>query len=207
MVHSSSYDEIKDIKSSKSEKYVVFVDQFLSGHSDIKKNGENFPVKDLKVYLQRLNNLFTKIENIYKCKVVIAAHPKAEYERSAFDGREIIYNKTAELISSALFVIIQYSTCFGNIVLNHKDFLNVYDKDFFSNSPQTKEYYEVIKKFFDCKQLDISDYMEVENIQDYLYKYNLEKYLAYENRFIKSEESTVDNKLFYEVVEENIQKR
>ncbi len=91
-------------------KYIVFLDQYYPKHPTLKT--EN-PEVDFDVlaqpYYESLNSFFDKIEMQYKCRVIIAGHPIANYEHNPFGGRQIIYYKTAELVSASIGVLMHYS--------------------------------------------------------------------------------------------------
>ena len=211
MIHSLSYDEVslslkKDNEILNNKPYVVFVDQYLSGHSDFVKSGFGFPVTNLMDYCNKLCALFDKIERDFSCEVIIAAHPKAEYNGNEFSGRKIINGKTNDLIKNSLFVLIQTSTCFGLITQLKKSFINIYDSNFFENVPIFRNYYIAIKNVFHCKQLDIGNKNEVDDYKSYITNYN-EFFEEYNERYVVSRKSTGEDKLFYEVVEEIVKNR
>lgn len=73
-----------------------------------------FKMKNIKpnIYYPQLCEFFQRVENQYCMPIVIAAHPKAvEYkEKKFFEGREILFNRTAELCQNAHFVLAHDST-------------------------------------------------------------------------------------------------
>ena len=206
LLHSSSLDEFllsnSELLPSNmaiNGKYVVFIDQYLTGHSDFKKCNQPYPISDATAYFSQLCYLFEKIEMDCGCKVVIAAHPKAEYKGDEFAGRKIFYGKTNILVKYSEFVIIQFSTVFGLVCLAEKKFLNIYSKEMFINLPILKNDYNSIKNIFGNKFLDISNRNEVDLFSDYLF-FNKNKYNDYVNFYINSKESVYNNCLFYEAV-------
>ena len=77
------YDDFLSTKFSQRiipEKYCVFHDEYLPHHPDFSMLGIN--TVDEKLYYKDLNIFFNLIEETYKVKVVIAAHPKAEKYKS-----------------------------------------------------------------------------------------------------------------------------
>lgn len=212
MIHAQPYDEAMLCKKQESENrkpYVVFVDQYLSGHSDFIKSGMNFPVLDLKDYCRKLCILFEKIEEDYNCEVIIAAHPKAEYKGEEFNGRAIIYGKTNSLIKDSVFVLVQTSTCLGLITALKKSFINIYDSVFFENLPSFRDYYIAIENVYHCKQLDIGNNEQVDAYKSYITEYNdnYENYENYNERYVISKNAISSDKLFYENVENIIHTR
>tara|TARA_B100001057_G_scaffold302507_1_gene302718 strand:- start:394 stop:1545 length:1152 start_codon:yes stop_codon:yes gene_type:complete len=99
-----------------NEKYSVFIDINLPYHPD---TFYSYTIDDDK-YFKSLNNFFNKYEKEYGIKVIIAAHPKSKYDNRTFDGREIYYLKTAELIKSCEHVFLHHSTAISYAVLNYK---------------------------------------------------------------------------------------
>lgn len=185
------------------EKYVVFVDQFLTGHSDFIKTGIKFPIQDKEFYFESLNTLFCNIEKEYDCPVIIAAHPKAEYTGSEFGNRKIIYNNTDDLIKDAELVIVQYSTCFSMIALYGKAFLNIYAGCFFDNVPNLKNTYNLLKNAFGCRQLNIESKIEIDDWKEYVTEYNQSVYDRYKKNYVVSDKGILD-KGFWEYVAEKI---
>lgn len=102
------------------ENYAVFLDEYYPFHPDSVLLGSN--KLDYKVYYKSLNNYFDIIEQYFKIKVVIAAHPKAIKYRTLnyFDGREIYFNKTQDLVQKSYFVITHDSTSINYAIIFRK---------------------------------------------------------------------------------------
>lgn len=111
-----------------SKPFVTFLDQYLCKHSDYEKRGI-LKVIDEEKYLNELNCFFDFIEDRYKCPVIIAAHPKAEYIGNEFNGRRIILGSTNELVKNAEFVIGHFSTAFSFVALHRKPYMIIYNDD------------------------------------------------------------------------------
>lgn len=107
--------------------YAVFLDIFLPRQSDIKF--EKRRTVDPHNYFTSLNRFFDLIEAKFAVKVVIAAHPKAQYSPETFKGRSIIYGKTAEVVRDCQFVISHHSTSIGYAVLNAAPAIFVYTQE------------------------------------------------------------------------------
>jgi hypothetical protein len=58
--------------------------------------------------------------------VVIAAHPRANYDESLFEGRAIYRLATAELVRDTEFVLAHTSTAMSYAVLNGKPLVFIY---------------------------------------------------------------------------------
>lgn len=96
------FDELPIIKSD----YFVFCDNFYPLHPDLKPLIKN---PDPLSYRNIMNKLFDMIESKYKCQVVIAAHPKADYQGTEFNGRKIIKYHTDNLVYFSKGVIMHAS--------------------------------------------------------------------------------------------------
>ena len=115
--------------------YVVFLDVYLPYHSDLKLiSGASV---NPEVYYASLNRFFALIEVKYAVKVVIAAHPRADYRTNPFDGREIYLNQTAGLVKYSDFVLTHQSTSLSYAVLNHKPIIFVYTNEMTSRCRYT----------------------------------------------------------------------
>jgi len=111
------------------KKYAVFIEEYMEGHSDFKKEGRKAPINVRKRYYRELNNFFTMIEKIYGCEVVIALHPKAEYVDNPFCGRKMIVNQTHTLIENAALCILHDSTCYPVILFFKKPYFQITTTD------------------------------------------------------------------------------
>lgn len=203
LIHSESYDEY--LKTRKllplyEKEYIVYIDGYEIGHSDYIKTGRPFPVSDAKKHLSRLNFLFDEIEGATGCKVIIAAHPKAEYRGDEFAGREIIYYKTDRLIKDAKLVILGGpTTCIGTVLMYEKDYLVIYSSEYFINLPYKKKDYQIVKEWLNCDILDIRDEKQIKHWKDYFVNYNKTVGNDYIRRFVISEKG-VENIKTYDAI-------
>jgi hypothetical protein len=108
-------------------RYVVFLDINLPFHSDLAFCGHRRidPVE----YYRSLNRFFGLLERDYEIKVVIAAHPRADYDAATFEGRQILRLVTAELVKDAEFVLSHTSTAMSYAVLNAKPLVFIYTSE------------------------------------------------------------------------------
>ena len=84
---------------------------------------------DPERYFSSLNVYFARLEAVLGIRVVIAAHPKANYQATRFDGRTIIAGRTPELVRDADLVISHHSTSISYAVLAEKPIVFVYTSD------------------------------------------------------------------------------
>ena len=211
LIHANSYDEYLGVKQNVniSNNYVVFIDDYMPGHSDFVKMKWNFPVSDSTDYYNKINKLFLKIENDLNCEIIIAAHPKAEYSGGEFNGRKIYFDKTPELVKNCVFSITEGpTTVFGLICLFKKPFLNILDEIWFENLPVLRnDFFEIPQEFGKMqKSLDISDVSQINRYNDYLF-YDEKVYEKYLNRYVVQNSSIYGGKLFYEVVESFVSRK
>ncbi|MFA7254803.1 MAG: hypothetical protein WC133_01725 [Candidatus Omnitrophota bacterium] len=166
--------------------YAVFLDIYLPYHSDHKAVG--WPSIDPHSYFFSLNRFFKILEQKYGVKIVIAAHPTADYEGETFEGREIYSGLTAELVKDADFVISHHSASLGYAVLNSKPLLFIY----------TDEMNRLYKKTIVSWMRDYADYLGVSicNIDRLnqgdpvtLGSINLECYNRYKYNFLTTTQS------------------
>ena len=73
-------------------------------------------------YYPTLRRFFDHLEKKFSVKIVIAAHPRADYgdRQDYFGGRPVIGGKTAELVRNAGFVLADASTSISYAVLFRK---------------------------------------------------------------------------------------
>jgi hypothetical protein len=108
-------------------RYAVFLDINLPSQSDLAIFG--YPQIDAGSYYRSLNRFFARLEMQHGLEVVIAAHPKADYRASTFDGRAVHRLVTAALVRDAEFVLCHISTALSYAVLNAKPVIFIYTND------------------------------------------------------------------------------
>ena len=102
----------------------VFLDEYLPFHPDYLRMRQK-PFSKYEEYYSLLCRFFKYLEDVYGSKIVIAAHPRSNYEDHPdyFDGRRVIKGKTVELVRDAGFVIAHSSTSINFAVLYKKPLL------------------------------------------------------------------------------------
>ncbi|MEW6679865.1 MAG: hypothetical protein AB1297_02430, partial [bacterium] len=116
--HTLDYDLYLNLKqnkkqnSTKSESYCVFLDEYFPFHPDFLLQGLSVPVIDPVYYYRLLNKFFDYIEKYFEVPVIIAAHPRSQYDAHPdyFRGRKIIKGNTIELVAQSKFVLAHSST-------------------------------------------------------------------------------------------------
>lgn len=188
-INSMSYDEYIISKNSVEKpvngRFIVYIDDFVVGHSDFIKLGMSLPVENSNMWYHRMRLLFDTLEELYGCPVVVAAHPKAEYKGGEFGSRSIFYGKTKLLIRDAELVVIEFSTTFAVMALFKKPFLQIYSTEYFRRLPNFfPTVYKNFQIFFHNKQFDVEKEEELAHISDYVTQYNEEAYNAYICRYV-----------------------
>jgi len=106
------------------EKYAVFLDINLPFQSDLAISG--LPAVNAISYFKSLNRFFDLLKEKNGIKVLIAAHPKANYIGNEFKERKMYRMLTAKLVKDAEYVITHTSTALSYAVLNLKSVLFIY---------------------------------------------------------------------------------
>lgn len=145
------YEKYVEANLEKQEDYIVFADEYFPTHPDFHiLLGYNAEQKDIEQYHYEMRRLFDFLENKLNKKVVIAAHPKSDYKGGEFGFRDIIKNKTMNLIAKSSLVILHRSSSISYAVLADKPILITY----------TNSYRHIIGKLFDFSY-DLSTFLEV----------------------------------------------
>ena len=119
--------------------YCVYLDEAATHHPEYALT-DNDPL-DAKDYYPVMNAFFDRIENEMGVHVIIAAHPRASYDRfpGVFGTRQILKGRTANLVSSARFVIAHASTSVSLAVICKKPVILVgfraYDRNLMGSLP------------------------------------------------------------------------
>ncbi len=153
--------------------YIVFLDEAYTHHSDIVNQGLSTGVTE-DVYGKEIRKLFDVIESKTNMEVVIALHPKAEYEDSCmFGGRKMIHGESRVLIKYCNFVIFDYSTAVSYIMLYRKKMFlyttNQIRKNMRGLLPPLQRWFA---KWVGCKVLNISNNIPENLMEDYLFCVN-----------------------------------
>ena len=184
-LHSFDYDIYLHIKSKQrtfqEDNYAVFLDEYMPFHPDYFLIGLE-PYSCAQDYYPALCDYFDKFESQHKLQIIIAAHPKSDYENHPdyFSGRQIIRGSTAELVKEAKVVLLHSSTSVNFAVLFRKPMLFL-TTHALNSSPQRKFQEPMIAHF---KQTPVNvnmPYRFEENnimpIDNDLYDDDIDKYI------------------------------
>lgn len=184
--NSGDFENNRKLSIVKEGKYIVFLDQYIPYHNDNVLNG--FKKADPKKYFASLNRCFDIIEKKYGVPIVIAAHPAAtKYkENNPFNGRDLIYNQTSELVKSCEMVLAHFTTALSYVVLNEKNLILL-------TSDAIKEVRPEIDEFI----IRLADLLGIRCVnQDYatendftIDELNIDKYNDYKYRYLTNRHS------------------
>ena len=114
------YYQLERDNHHRKGRYVVYIGQYFPFHSDTQRLEGAEVVRLAPSFYKSLNAFFQKVENELQCEVIIAEHPSAKHRENPFNGRQIIYYQTAELIRDSVAVCMHFS--------NSSSFVILYDK-------------------------------------------------------------------------------
>jgi hypothetical protein len=161
------------------ENYVVFIDQGYPSHPDLIKAGHQ-PINEDN-FIKSYNRFFDFIEKKYSTSVIIAKHPKSSINNHFFAGREIIVNRTKELILNSKFVIAHSSLISLFAVLNYKRILLIYNSEM--KSWPLDSYYHM-QEFSRILDLELINIENKDNYSDMDLPINKLKYDSFIKQYI-----------------------
>ncbi len=134
-IHSFDYDTYltyirnNNSESQKAKETCIFLDEAATHHPDYNILGIR-PVNEDR-YFHSMRKLFDVIEKETGLKVVIAAHPRSNYEEmpGVFGDRDIIKGKTVDLVANSSMVVMHSSTSASFPVLFNKPIMVVKTSD------------------------------------------------------------------------------
>lgn len=111
--HALDYDIVLETgtrEGSGKADHIVFLDECVPFHPDYLTLGIAAP-NSPEEYFPKLNRLFDALENQWGLPVVIAAHPRANYDSCPdyFGGRKVLQGTTGALVRDAALVITHSS--------------------------------------------------------------------------------------------------
>lgn len=176
-----NYLESKYINDT--SEYIVFLDEYLPFHPDfdLLKMQKVNPLN----YFKEINNVFDKIEKETSSRVIIAAHPKANYKINPFNKREIIYGETLGLVKRSKLVLAHTSTSISMAICARKKVVLINSDLFMINNGHISNILMGFSKSLNLRVINMS-----EN------RYNLDKieidegkYELYLNSYLTSNDS------------------
>ncbi len=167
------------------DKYIVFLDEAFTHHSDITNLGLPGLVTE-NIYQQEIAKFFGFVENYTGMKVVIALHPKAEYINSSiFGNRKMIRGKSRILIKYCSLVIMNCSTALSYVMLYNKKVV-VYITEQLKRNQLYRQMTFTEGKYLGCKIVNISKKIPDDLFQNYVKSIEKSKREDYIDRFVCS---------------------
>lgn len=199
-IHNKNYDEYilakRESRKYNDEKYIVYIDDDLCNAEDFRKTGRIPIYAEEKLFYSNILRTFDLIEEYYNMKIVIAAHPKAEYKGDEFGKREIVYYRTRELVENAQLVLTHNTTAIDFVVLYKKPFIFLVDK--YIKADMIWEY--LVLPMIEELHINAYDFGNEQNLMPWNYiNYPSKYYDIYCRNFI-NETSEENTKLFFETV-------
>jgi hypothetical protein len=199
----NTFQKINTCKSTNLPRdYFVFLDDCLTQGLDWFTLNMNAPVTP-ELYFSHLNNYFQKVEKEYSLPVVIAGHPNTANDNSYsknFNGREIFYGKTAELVLHSRSVLVHASASVSYAILSKKPITSITTEEL--DSSHYGNWIRSVSRAVGSKMVFIDKNLGegTMSIQP-----NAQKYLSYELNFLRSKQSKETNpwESFTEFVLEN----
>jgi|GEM_PF-1165088 len=188
-VHSFDYDSsmlfLRGLgnKLPENDDICVFLDEAATHHSDFAILGIEPAAAEF--YFVAMNRFFDFVEKNTGLKVVIAAHPRSEYESMSdvFGGRAVIKDKTLELVARSKLVVVHMSTSLSYAVLFKKPVISVKIPGMRVDGGQNLMV-ETMGEAIGSKPIDLDkDELTSSLLQC---EYNLEKYSEYKKRYVKT---------------------
>jgi len=181
--HVFDYDiYLEEIKKpfSVDKNLAVFMDNYLPFHPDV-DTGQFISPEE---YYPLLCRFFDSLERQCAVRIVIAAHPRSDYEAHPdyFAGRDIIKGRTAELVKKAKFVILHDSASVNFAVLFKKPVVSI-TTDRLSQSNEL--FIDIIASLLGKKPINLDRTSEV-HLADEL-TINEDAYQNYKNIYIKQD--------------------
>jgi len=198
-INYSDFDKYRNASPfflGEKKRYAVYLDTNLPYHTDLQICGEKGV--DPENYYKTLNNFFDLLENKFDLKILIAAHPKANYDSDYFSGREVYYGETPEIVSGCEFVVVEHSTSVSYAVVNYKPIVSIYtDEMKILYRHSTMNWIEGVSQSLASQLLNISD---VESLKCVVIpSINQKLYDRYKYNYITSAETErrKSNEIFY----------
>jgi hypothetical protein len=181
-------------KKSSDRKSIIFLDiGFPYSASDLDLTHQKTELSSTHWY-QKLNDMFAILESQFNLKVIICGHYKTNYASPSqlFNGREVIYNRTMELVSNSQFVITIGSSAISYAVIHKKPIIFITSDAFkFSIVDQNiRQDFEQMAYELDSAILNL-DHLPL--IFEPLLKVNNEKYNSYFFKYMTSRRDTIPN--------------
>lgn len=168
----------------RAEGYIVFCDNYFPLHPDFSLYQHKRHMPSAEVYQQTMSRFFDHLETTTGKPVIVAAHPKSDYQGNEFGvGRRIIKYRTGQLAVNAYAVILHASNSVSYAVLADRRTLLV-TTDGFNSLMRLRVRLQCLGRLLGKTviNLDKDDYRQVElqKIDDRLRRDYIQTYLTSE---------------------------
>ena len=194
----------KKINKTKS-KYAVFLadrDFIIKTENQIfDKKGD--PYLTINHWQKPLNDFFSKLEKIFRLKIIIAAHPKTILmnDKKHYYPRKVFPNRTLRLISQAEFAITTHSTSLCYAIIFKKPIFFINSKEI-EKQNNLNEHIKILSDYLNTKPVNINKEQKKEEIVK-LNRVNKTRFKKFEYQFL----SSLDNKkVNYKIILNEINK-
>lgn len=177
--------------------YLVFLDIMFANHPDFKRL--NINTIEEETYFNKMRSFFDKLEKLYNKPVVIASHPKANYNQE-YGDRIVIKDSTARLVKDSDLVITHGSLSISYALLASKPLLYAYFDEMQRTETLRVYYRRMIRA---CEKLG-AGLCNVDSTFNLLNepKVDEQKYKAFlEEVYLKASN---DNRSNFEIIKENL---
>lgn len=123
IIYTHAMDFDRFIEANKEERkrgrHIVYIDTgfFINAYDAVLTKDKTRPYEFAYEFFEQIDRLFTTLENHFNLPVVIAGHPHLNYENVKYGNREIIFNRTCELVRDAVAAVLTTSTAMNFIAL------------------------------------------------------------------------------------------
>ena len=179
--------------------YAVFIDEYLPYHPDTKMLGIDSVPADK--YYSKLRDFFDFLELKYNLAVIVAAHPKSNYQENPFGDREVIKGRTEMLVKDCSLVIDHFSTAISYAILNKKPLLIITTDDIDKTFPDLKSYSTYVAEILDAQRINVDrsfNFLKKSKINEIAYNRYISKYLSHEDAM-----KILDEDLFLEFLKKD----
>ena len=168
-----------------NKEYAVFLDEFFPFHPDYMRVGVDYS-GFADEYYAKLSNFFSYIEKTFDLEVIIAAHPRSDYENlpNYWNGRKFIKGNTINLVNNSNICLVHASTSINFAVLYNKPILSITMHEI--KLSNIEGLLQVMAKELDSTIIDIDNF---DNNKKVDIKVQQDKYDRYKTRYIKSANS------------------
>ena len=163
--------------------YAVFLDQNFLDHPDQHINGlsSNLLVRRPELFLTEINNFFKNFSSQSGLDIVIAAHPRSNYnnQNNLYDGNIPIRGETISLVKGAKVVMAHKSISLNFAVLYHKPVI-LLDSDYITQF--LKNYLDLFETELGLHRINITHTQSI-SVKDIII--DKVKYRQFKKQFIK----------------------